>query len=310
MRFIFKQFVVTLAISVAAYAGTQQYNATLSSSSAHFVLVHDLQASHAKQIAEHLETTYSRFFSFFKENGFKLTEPNEQLTWFCFENPENFDSYISSTENMNLSWLSSYYSAKTNSVAILFNPEQPRPLQHNVASEISSSGNIMAAPDNDYVHASDGLRIGHELAHQLAFNTGLQKRRIMYPIWVSEGLATAFEMQLSGNCRGLGCRKLVHAHNMNNLIPLDEFISMTRLPSDSAMHPYVYAQAQAFFNFLLTNHPVRLQKYLKNLHSLEPGWRSDESMLREFTDVFGPVEILEREWLDHVSVSVMIASNQ
>jgi hypothetical protein len=270
----------------------------------HFTLIHDLQPARAQKLTELLEETYTRFFNFFEETGFNPSVLDQRLNWLCFSNLDSFNSYISRTENMNLSWLSSYYSAKTNSVAILLTLGQETHPQNNVACDTNSAGNIMAASNNDYDRVSDILRIGHELAHQLAFNTGLQKRKVMYPIWVSEGLATAFEMQL--NCRGLGCRKLTNT--LDNIIPLNEFIPMTRLPADSKLHPYVYAQAQALFNFLMAYHGEQLRTYLKNLHNLEPGWRSADAMLTEFIDVFGPLGEFEKEWIQHVSTSVANAS--
>ena len=272
----------------------------------HFTVIHDLQHARAQKLAELLEETYTRFFNFFEETGFNPSVLDQRLNWLCFSHSDSFDGYISRTENMNLSWLSSYYSAKTNSVAILLTSGQETHPQHNsVACDTNSADNIMAASNDDYDHVSNTLRIGHELAHQLAFNTGLQKRRVMYPIWVSEGLATAFEMQL--NCRGLGSRKLTNT--LDNLISLKDFIPMTRLPANSKRHPYVYAQSQALFTFLMRYHGQQLRTYLKNLHNLEPGWRSADTMLREFTDVFGPLDTFEKEWVQHVATSIANASD-
>lgn len=263
---------------------------------AHFTLSHDLQPVRAEKMAAFLEKTYTEFFNFFAKAGFNPTAPEQRLNWLCFSNFDSFEDYANRTEHTNLSWLSSYYSAKTNSVAILLNLKHQ---QHNAPCDTNSTANIMAAPNNDYDQVSDTLRIGHELAHQLAFNTGLQKRKVMYPLWVSEGLATSFEMQLSGDCKGPGCRKL--ENNPAGLIPLIEFIPMTQLPADSQLHPCVYAQAQALFNFLMTHHCEQLRTYLQNLRQLEPGWRSSDTMVTEFTDVFGPINHLEKEWKRYIS---------
>jgi hypothetical protein len=274
---------------------------------AHFTIIHDIQPAQAQTIADFLEQTYTRFFAFFEEFGFNPSIPDQRLNWVCFSNSENFDEYFNQTDNMNLPRLSSYYSAKTNRVAILLPPfGQNLNAQHNVACDANSAGNIIAASNNDYQQVSDARRIGHELAHQLAFNTGLQKRKVMYPLWVSEGLATVFEMQL--NSSGRDCQLFAKDNAVNKLIPLVEFIPMTQLPADSALHPYVYAQAQALFDFLMIHRRDQLRTYMKTLHEVEPGRRLSHTILAEFTDVFGSVNNLQKEWDTYVSTSATIAS--
>jgi hypothetical protein len=58
------------------------------------------------------------------------------------------------------------------------------------------------------------------------------------------------------------------------------------------------------------NHRAQLQTYLQQLHGLEPGWRCADTMLTEFTDVFGPLDKFEKEWKQYASASVMVASQQ
>ncbi len=147
----------------------------------------------------------------------------------------------------------------------------------------------------------DVTRLTHELAHQLAFNSGIQKRGVMYPIWVSEGLATNFECGglmtgsalPSNTARG---SSLATAYAAGELVPLRQFIVQTRVPADVQASRSHYAQAWAFFRFLLTEYPESLREYLYREANQPAGRRDANVMLSRFTDAFGTPESLEQAW--------------
>lgn len=153
----------------------------------------------------------------------------------------------------------------------------------------------------------DTARLTHELAHQLAFNSGLQKRGVMYPFWVSEGLATNFEFEsLAGSgfeqCSTARCGCLIKMRDAGELVPLQQFLVQTKVPADAARSRRYYAQAWAFFQFVLTQRSEDLQRYLGRLAQLPPGCRNAKVLLREFTHAFGSPEEIEGSWnvfLDH-----------
>ena len=54
-----------------------------------------------------------------------------------------------------------------------------------------------------------------------------------------------------------------------------------------------YAQAWAFFRFLLTERPESLRVYLQRVANRPAGRRGEDVLLSEFIDVFGAPESLE-----------------
>ena len=140
----------------------------------------------------------------------------------------------------------------------------------------------------------------------LAFNSGLQKRGVMYPLWVSEGLAMSLEADSVAaigrdrqNLRRLA--QLRQAHEDGRLMPIAQFVALVQIPGSQAAANDLYAQAWGFFGFLLQNHPRELRDYLRSLGRADAGTRTPEAMLREFTAAFGPIERLEAAWLSHVT---------
>lgn len=267
-------------------------------SSSNFSIIHNADTAEAEKIARLLELSYQRFQATFKGLGFELQNPEGKLMWLCFGDGEQFNRYAMAADGMDLSWLSGYYSSKTNAVAII-KPHAVAMWRESRRADADVSGDILAitaVPGAD----KDAVKIIHEAAHQFAFNTGLQKRRVMYPLWFSEGLATSFEsgQTFSGNdVRG---RCLAEMYRQRRLIPLGKFITMTRLPADGRMHKDIYAQACGLFNFLCRYRNEQLRNYIAELYKLEPGRRSVQSLRSEFVDVFGPIEKLESSWLEFV----------
>ena len=259
-----------------------------------FCIVHDTDNIEAQKIAQLLELTYKQFQAAFKNQGFNLQNPDDKLMWVCFSDSDRFSNYALEADGMDLSWLSGYYSAKTNIVAII-KPHKMPDGQKTGQEGTDADGSILAITSVPGRHA-DTVKIMHEAAHQFAFNTGLQKRRVMYPLWLSEGLAASFEGgQTSGSNDERG-RRLAKMYHQGKLVPLDEFVTMTRLPTDPVIHKDIYAQAWGLFNFLSKNRTGNLKNYLADIYKLEPGWRSAQTLHCEFVSAFGSIDELDCSW--------------
>lgn len=269
-----------------------------------FVLLHCGNDSWAASTGNHLERTYNRFYTMFKEAGFSLKRLDGPLTWICFGNTDDYYRYAWQTERRDVSALEGYYSAQTNRVALYETSPAPASQAAPVPGAVvtaSASEPLGAAPQ-----LLDAARTTHEAAHQLAFNTGLQRRGVMYPFWLSEGLATAFEDDpadpTSASEIGARRRRLLDARAVNALIPVSGFSVMTRIPMDDMGRVYdAYAQAWGFYTFMFEKHRTELNHYVARLQSLAPGRRSPERMRREFVDSFGPVKPLEKPWAEYLN---------
>jgi hypothetical protein len=211
---------------------------------------------------------------------------------------------------MDLSWLDGYYSTLTNRVAIVQRDPKARRPEEAVLPSGSSPETVVAAPrstrEGVLAMAATGqqfdvTRLTHEVAHQLSFNSGIQKRGVMYPLWISEGLATNFEFDGTGSASlGHGntarCNGLLEAYAAGELVPLRQFVVQTTVSPDLHVGRRHYAQAWGFFQFILAEHPERLRIYLGRMAKNRPDHRDAISMLAEFTEAFGAPELLEESW--------------
>ena len=277
----------------------------------HFAIVHEVGANYIPGTSRTLEVGYTQFYQVFSLAGFDLTRSADRLAWVCFPQQSKFDEYALRVEGTDLSWLDGYYSTLTNRVAVV-EPSPRLPQRDKADASAKSDGNSADSAANADRHEEvlamsavdsqmDIARLTHELAHQLAFNSGLQKRGIMYPFWVSEGLATNFEFDwLVGtgfaNCSTARRDCLIRSREAGELIPLRQFVVQLKSPANASRSRRYYAQAWAFFQYLLTERSENLRNYLVRLSKLAPGQRTPKTLLREFTDSFGSPEEIESSW--------------
>ena len=234
----------------------------------HFTVVHDMQSDEAAGMAAVLEFAYTQFESCFGARGFSLQAPEAPLEWMCFRKTGSFSRYALATENVDLSWLTGYYSSRTNRVAVV-RPGRIRKW-HGPGKQVAD-----VAPRVEDGIDAELVKIVHEAGHQLAFNTGLQRRGVMYPLWATEGVALVFEDCVSdflpgGRYSDARKKRLLDLHRQGQLIELDEFVTMPRLSADRC-DVDVYAQAWGFFLFLSENRAADLKDYFSYLCSLRSG---------------------------------------
>lgn len=235
-----------------------------------------------------LGESYSLIRSVLCAAGFDWREPERPLIWHRFETETAYRRYCRTAEGLELHSFDSFYSASTNVVVWL---------AHESA-------------DPDSAHSERERRlISHEAAHQIAFNCGILRRGVVYPFWVSEGLATSFEytgpeapQSLPPNpARRAGILRQLAS---GSLLPVDRFLLLTQVPpSLYAKTSDLYDQAWALFRFLLHEHPQALRAYLEEL-SLN-AWipPTDEKQRAAFERAFGDIGAIEVEWrvyLEHL----------
>ena len=265
----------------------------------HFVLLTDAGKAWSAKAGQTLERTRGAFYRAFGDAGFGLLPLQERLVWVAFTQRDNFHQYALNIDRLDMSWSDGYYSTRTNRVALVCDGAE----NGHAGGSVIDSTETHPQPSEGFTHLAQAT---HEAVHQIAFNCGLQKRGVMYPLWASEGLATNFEA-VAGAPFGPEHdnphrhRQLMRAVNRGGLIPLDEFVTLTRVPVDDvdATHD-VYAQSWAFFGFLFKHRPQQLRRYLDELRHLDAGRRSQASLRREFVRSFGRIETLERSWQAYV----------
>jgi hypothetical protein len=239
-----------------------------------------------------LEQVRRQFYSSFEGAGFALRPSAKKLVCVCLDSYDQLDRYARTVDGVDASWMGGYYSHRTNSVTIV---RIPGAVRASAATSASPSG-VNAAYGGPT--GEGNLRtLTHELAHQLAFNSGLQREGADYPFWLTEGLATNFEADNSG-AYGLfrddaGYRaRLTQLKAEGRLIPLKRFVAARDLPSGGGLTTRdAYVQAWGLFHYLLAHRRGELKRYLS-------GWSAGrQPPERRFADAFGPLDALEADYL-------------
>jgi hypothetical protein len=247
----------------------------------HFDVLHTLDNAWAAELGSLLENYYSAFLDTSKAAGFAVRAPRRHMTWVCLDDPASYDAYAATFELDGEQSFGSYFSPRTDRVILL--------------SEFTAAEDL-----------NRSIRVAHETAHQLAYGSGLQARGVMYPLWVSEGLATSFEEVLLsgerfGSDRSSRREALATASRAGDLRPLSRFVLMTEAPPDGPDRDAFYAQAWAFVRFLHTREPAVLSRYLAMLAQMDSGRRPQAALLMEFEQAFGDPNALEPAWSDFVA---------
>lgn len=247
-----------------------------------------------------LEAFCRDFHRTFKKAGFRVKPLRKQLIWVCITDAQRYQDYSVAADGMDLSSLVSYYSAQTNRVAMhwIRSQDQSAPVR------FASAESAMPAPPS---HAADDFlrRITHELAHQLSFNYGIQKRGVLYPLWISEGLALNFEygdtVEKYAQRNAERQRRLLQLVREDRLLPLDSLVVASRLPSTNEERCDLYAECWGFFAFLFRQYPVQFREYVEYLYGLQPGYRSPHELFSEFEYFFGRPDAYEPQWHNFLS---------
>ncbi len=249
----------------------------------HFVLMHTHDEAWAASMSGFLERLYDNFARASASAGFAVCKPKTPLMWLCFCDAAAFEKYNSDFEGRGRPAFKSFYSSRTDRVLLL-----------------------EAAPTAAILD-DDATRIAHEMAHQLSFNCGLQTRGVMYPLWVSEGLAMLFESALlspdlfaADNPARREQLRIASEHH--RLKPLKEFVLMTQAPVDTEARIDFYAQAWGLANMMLREHREAFARYLAILAQMDGGRRPDAALAREFQSAFGDPSTLESRWQSHLAL--------
>ena len=275
----------------------------------HFLLLTSADGATAAQTGRFLDQVYRRFYESFAQAGFDPQPLSGKLVCLCFNSYSQLNAYGRAADGVEASWMDGYYSYNTNRVVFVRSGGSAQ--RQAQGPEAFSSGaaatyRIAAAASSE----GTGLNprtVTHELAHQLAFNSGLQNRDVTYPFWLTEGLATNFEADAAGcfglEAKGACCHRclLMAAKSRGKLMPLDQFAAMTELSNTRGQGVHdTYAQAWGLFHYLFQYHRRELKDYMAG------GWpanQSRESQLGRFVKAFGPIEPLEKGFLRFIDDS-------
>lgn len=275
--------------------------------SCHFQVLHgnDLPTEQVLPITQLLELTHDAFYGTMIEAGFIIEPIREPLFCITFSTRNQFDRYALATERRQLPWLDGYYSPRTNRILLLMTPDS---VSSDALADSKAVQQSTVPPygmsESDHHPDNPVARITHEAAHQLAFNCGLQKRGVMYPFWLAEGLATTFEDGKSFGPNKINTVRrdhLLKAWHQGRLMPLEDFLTLVvpRCSSRRELNIH-YAQAWGLFHYLFNHHPRALKAYLTRLAEGETGRRTLLQRCDDLQATLPPIRELQAGWSDYL----------
>ncbi|MEI8197954.1 MAG: DUF1570 domain-containing protein, partial [Phycisphaerae bacterium] len=202
----------------------------------HFLIAYDTTEVFSSTRGGYLESAYDAFMYSFNMKKLRPEFLKQRLVVLLFKEASDFQRYASKSDTTIPSWAIGYYSQRTNRSAFYDDKTGPQAEDFQAqldeakaklrtlaeqANQAQSAGKshtanaIMAQRQklsaqililenklNTAINQSNTVKTVHEACHQLAFNTGIQKRQVDYPLWLSEGLACSFEQVSRQALRG------------------------------------------------------------------------------------------------------------
>ncbi|TWU25145.1 hypothetical protein Pla52o_14430 [Novipirellula galeiformis] len=250
---------------------------------ANYLIVHNTDENHARQVGGLFEQLYRSFFSYWKNQRWELTEPRFPLVALLLDDHDSFLKYAQVEIGESANSVIGYYHLSSNRMTTFNVPNWER----NIATII------------------------HEATHQLAYNCGLQRRFADNPMWVSEGLAMFFESpdrRNSKGWRGIGRVNQKNLRRWNLYLPNRPSESLATLIADDsrfrspATAADAYGEGWALTYFLLKTQREDFVEYLKRLSEVKPLVElSKRERIEMFEDAFDTkLETLDKQFVAYM----------
>jgi hypothetical protein len=291
----------------------------------HFVLLTDAPAESVQKVAVILEDTHDDFHANCRRLALKPAPLRHKLVGILFRDKAAFAAFRQANGQGAAGWAGGYYEPGADRLVIYDtygSPEVQQALKKARQTERKIERQAPADRRNQLLQENrervnrmvidaelDFYRkVAHEAAHQLFCHTGIQKPGVMYPRWLAEGLATAFEIdEMGDDTVGFFARNEDRRDDYqeaivgDRLIPLRVLLTRDLMEMGAAdgkaadMQSVFYAQAHVFTVWLAT---ARASEFRLYLEALRDGTFAVPSRREPvFESIFGPISVLERVWL-------------
>jgi len=269
----------------------------------HYVIVTRAGREYAQWCGDLFERLLSAFLDHWKAAGLTLSEPEWPLPAVIFQGETDFGTYATSDARAFARESKGYYSITSNRIVLYDLTAGKGKKRATTAAEIKRRA--AAASFNM-------ATVVHEATHQIAFNSGMHTRLADNPLWLTEGMAMAFEIPDLDGTHGW---KTIGEINRPRLNRFNDFVrkrrkrdSIATLVSgtdrfiESHTAADAYAESWALTYFLSERHRDQYTSYLKKLAKKQPLiWDEPETRLGEFQTDFGTdLKALDAEFLRFV----------
>ena len=266
-----------------------------------WVVLSDANAQWTRQQAALLQRAHHQFLRYTRRLGLQPKPIRHKLVCVLFENRDEYRKFAQEHDGVTAEWISGYYSPKHDRV-VFYNVSTSSPRQ--LSSTQGRPGGTSFPRDIADVQAT-GTTV-HEAIHQLMFHTDVQTPHIEYPLWICEGLATAFETDDPNSAFGPDNEYAPRRDRFELLLKADQLIELRKLVTYARMPDNsdetvqaLYHQSYALVTWMSRFRRDELRTYLQSMLAEVPGRPTPQRQLELFEQAFGDVDRLERRWLRH-----------
>ncbi|MCH8822977.1 MAG: DUF1570 domain-containing protein [Planctomycetes bacterium] len=266
---------------------------------ARWVVLSDASAVWTRRQSQLLERARHQFLRFTRRVGLQPKPLRHKLVCILFDSRDEYHDFAQKQDGVTAQWISGYYSPKHDRV-VFYNVSDSTP-RKNALSQASSTATNLPRDDADQRATATTI---HEAIHQLMFHTGVQSAHIEYPLWICEGLATAFETDVANGAFGPDHEYAPRRNRFKQLvedqqlIDLRKLVTFARMPDDrDETVQAVYHQSYALVTWMTRYRTDELHNYLQSMLDEPAGRPTPERQLEIFEQAFGDVDQVQRAWL-------------
>ena len=275
-----------------------------------FVLFSDAGELQTGQKAQWVERTYQEFQRFADRCGLHPQPLRHKLVCVLFEHRDEYQAFAQTQDGMANPLFTGYYSPQSD--RIVFSLDSDATLERNAPPQIEANardghtrsvlGFNPQAPRA--ANNAAAAKCVHETIHQLMFHTRLMSPDVQYPLWICEGLSTAFETNAPDEAFGPDFDFAPRRDEFRSilrdgeLMPLRELVTLTQLSGNQPRTTrLVYNQSYALVVWLCRHRADQMRTHLQAMLSEPTGRLSASRHLQLFEQSFGDVDALETQWL-------------
>jgi len=264
----------------------------------HYVVCFDTSRDYAKWCAAVFERLHDAFGTFWTRAGLEVHDPPRPLVVVIFADRQRYEAHAAADLGGAASRVAGYYDMMSNRVTTYDLTGSDALAAARPRGAGAAGLAILASP------AAAGLvsTLVHEATHQLAFNGGLHQRLAPVPLWVSEGVATAFEtpdLEAARGWAGIGevnrprLERFLAGQRPGMIASIIADDELFRGP-DTALD--AYATAWALTHHLMHGRKADFAAYLRRLATKRAlGDDSPDVRREEFRAAFGEPAAVEQQ---------------
>lgn len=261
-----------------------------------FLLVGDLAGDAADAALARLERTADAVERFAREIdpappslGRRATE---RFVVLAFAERAAFETFAKNEDRIDGRWMVGYWMPGADRVVVRSATAEERAVG---GVDASRRGRALAATLED-----DAATIAHEAAHQMLHRLGVQRRSLQSPLFLSEGLAMAFETCAAPGGEPFADQparrtRLGEAMERSEVPSLHDIVSAARLPASDAEVERFYDASWSLVRHLRLERPQALERYVRAVRDAAPAL-SPARNVELFRRMVGDLAEVERSW--------------